>query len=405
MRIQRFIKGESVKSILFWLPIFLLLLLAGARPEIGLYIIVGGITVSVYLLFLLIDNKRVNLPKGFPVYSLFLLLFLLSLFWSHDWGKSLGHLLNFTAGGVFWVVAYNQKNRFEKGFNQTILFLGIVFGAFAIANRLFGFIPFGRSISSLVLPYTGNHHHIGDFWAVVLTVVIYYVFVNRRKVFALLFIPGIYLLALSLSRSAYLALAVGIFYIFYRKGWVEKYKKILAVSVLVLLVLLVFAGTKKTILVSRPYFIQSLLGLVKYPFGVGVGNFKVISLACTKCKEWGFGSFSSNVHNIALEMLSGMGILGFSFVTWLYVVVKDVLDRSTPKNLIYAVVFLVLLANFLFDSTYYSSTMLWLFFLSLGIAQKEKEKVPVSKYVLLLLPAFLITVSILVRFGVFRISL
>jgi uncharacterized membrane protein AbrB (regulator of aidB expression) len=68
-------------------------------------------------------------------------------------------------------------------------------------------------------------------------------------------------------------------------------------------------------------------------------------------------------------MISGMGILGLIFAAWLVYVTWDII--KSPKNFLYGAIFLVIAVNFMFDTTYYIPTMLWLWFASLGVAQTE----------------------------------
>jgi hypothetical protein len=103
-----------------------------------------------------------------------------------------------------------------------------------------------------------------------------------------------------------------------------------------------------------------------------MGNFREISKDPGN-HILGFWGFSSVAHNIALEVLSGLGILGFVFVYWLYKVLSDLWSDKSKKNILYKSVFFALTVNFLFDSTYFIPTMLWLWFTTLGLSLQVLE--------------------------------
>jgi hypothetical protein len=174
------------------------------------------------------------------------------------------------------------------------------------------------------------------------------------------------------SRSSYVALAVGVIYLFQRHSLASKYRNIMAGFLVLAAVLFVLTGAFKTTLFIRPYYVQALVGLVHHPLGVGVGNFGFIS---TDPENWllGLSGPSQVVSNIVLEMISGIGILGISFALWFFRILLVLWMRVEPKSLVYHAVFFVLAANFFFHVTYFVPAMLWLWFMSLGIAQGENS--------------------------------
>jgi len=163
----------------FWkLKVFLisaLLFIGGLGYERSFVIAIGGVVSVLLLAFVGLKKGKILLPKGFLVYSLFLLFFGASLFWSLNWQKSFGYLTLFASGGMFWVVFFNLKDEIGEGIGSAVLFSGILFGALVLAYKYFGLTPSGGAAFSLVFPATDNHHHIGDFWAIVLVFVIYFV--------------------------------------------------------------------------------------------------------------------------------------------------------------------------------------------------------------------------------------
>jgi len=348
------------------------LLIAGFGVEI-FYVNLSGVLLTLLLLGIIWKKKRkLKLPKGAFLYLLFLLIFEISLF-LHDENRGLGfsYFLLYLAGGGFWLLGYNLKKEIYKYFDKVIVGLGIIFaGLYFVFNYI---IPNPKvKALSLFLPYTRfmNHNNIGDLWAVVLIVVIFYLIKNLKNAwYWLLMVLGIFLLYKSQSRSAYVALIVGVLYLFNSKDWVEKYKKIFYGLVIIGIVLFLITGVQKSTLFQRPYYIQSIAGLIDNPMGVGIGNFGTISNN-EKYHIWGLGDFSLWVHNIVLEILSGLGIWGGVFVVWLVKISKEVWEKKDKKTLIYRAVFFCLLTNMMFHSTYFLPTMLWMWMVSLGISQK-----------------------------------
>jgi O-antigen ligase len=111
------------------------------------------------------------------------------------------------------------------------------------------------------------------------------------------------------------------------------------------------------------------VGFVHNPFGIGVGNFTTISGSSTTNQLLNMRGFSGLTHNIALEFLVGMGVLGLTFVAWLAQVLKSVWKNKEQKNLLFQAIFITLGVNFLFDYTYTIPAMLWLWFMTLGLGQ------------------------------------
>lgn len=333
-----------------------------------------GVLVGILMLILVALWKgRVKFPKGFLLYILFLLLLGANLIWSKDTKATFEYLVLFTGGGFFWLTFYNLKREFAPYLDKLIVILGVVFAGLFIVNHYFG----AQQVRpwSLYLPYTAyfNHNNIGDFWAVVLTVVGYQIIKHKRRWYWLLVALGAYLLFMSQSRAAYVALAAGIIYLSKGKGWAAKYKKILALFIFLAAGLFILVGASKLTLLSRPYFVQAIAGFVHNPFGVGVGNFGIIS-SDPENHIWGLSHFSTIAHNIVLEIISGMGILGIVFVAWLFRIAENLWEEKSPKALVYRAIFFALLTNFLFHSTYFIPAMLWLWFMSLGLSQNRVRR-------------------------------
>jgi hypothetical protein len=171
---------------------------------------------------------------------------------------------------------------------------------------------------------------------------------------------------MSQSRTALIAVGVAGVYLFSQYGLVKKYKQWLIRVLVVIIGMFLFIGTQKSILSSRPYYIQSIVGLIHHPLGVGLGNFREISLNPAN-QVWGLSDFSTNAHSVVFEIMSGMGWLGLVFLVWLVKIGKRVVSNRSREGLVYRAVWLAMLINMLFFSSYFIPAMLWLWFLFLGL--------------------------------------
>jgi O-antigen ligase len=366
-----FNKKNFWKFILVLVGALLVLGGLGIETDIVQYV---GVAVGILLLVLsVVWRKKIELPPGSLLYIIFLALMLLSMTWSKDRQASFEYLVLFSGGGLFWAAFYNLKKEFEGGFDKLVIILGLIFGIlFIVSSLLGGDLISGKSLYLHTSVYK-NHNHLGDLWAVVVLISGYYLIKTRKRLYWPIISLGICFLAISLSRAAYVALAAGLIYLFVKQNWLIKHKKALKLFALVFVGLFVFAGAQKITLFSRPYFVQGIVGFLRNPLGVGMGNFSIISSDLAN-HLWGMDAFSSIAHNIVLEILTGMGVFGFTFLAWLVIVLKDVWRNNKTKNIIYQALFVALGVNFFFDTTYFIPTMLWLWFASLGLAQLRKEK-------------------------------
>jgi hypothetical protein len=351
---------------------------------LGLYLhearIAGAVVSGVFLLALLLSGRKIVIPKGFVLFFIFLLLLGVNTLWSQGKLATLEYLITFTGGGALWLVFYQLADKFKESFPRLILILGVIFGASLIINLVsLPQVPIRAWTLYLPATLTRNHNHLGDLWAIVLVLLVYWQLIRPRWWYWVLAAAGVYFLGVSLSRSAYLALAIGSIFIFYKLKQRKIPPKYFIGLVVLVTGLFLYAAAFKTTLLSRPYFEQVIYGITKWPLGVGVGNFGTISL--NPQSPWWSGPrpgiVSSAAHNIVLEMVAGQGVLSFIFVGWLVYVLIDILRKS--KQVLFSAVFLAITANFMFDTTYYIPTMLWLWFASLGVAQARHKHNEIAK--------------------------
>lgn len=326
------------------------------------------------LVFAWYRNRKIEFPKSIIIYSIFLLFFLFQSFsLSVDSKKSLEYLVLFLTGGLFWLIFYNVRKEKSIQLDKIIILLGIIFGGLAAHTRYLGLETIKNW--SLYTPSSvfRNHNHIGDLWALVFLVIIYHLLKSPKKIILWPLIPlGFYFLLISQSRAALLSLAAGIAYLAINHGWVKKFKRLLLLFTIFMALVFLYFGSQKSVLLSRPYYAQAVLGFIHSPQGVGVGNFGALS-SNPENHILGLSGFSYFAHNLILEILTGLGILGFTFVYWLYKVFFDLMKMRNGPGVLYVALFLALFTNFLLDITYTIPTMLWLWFMLLGLAQTPQE--------------------------------
>lgn len=366
-------KSILVTGILFLFAI--LLFLGGLGIEVELVQYFGLAVGMVFLFATFIIEGKLKSPPGLSVYSVFILLFAVSILWSVDRVKTLEVLSLFLSGGIFWMVFYNLN--LEESFlsvEKILLGLGVIFGALFVYYNFF--VNAEVRWRSLFLPYSSgpNHNNIGDFWAVVFLVVSYALLKNYEKViYWILLAVGVYFLVASQSRSALVALFVGFTYLTKDKLEKKKYRHLVGPLVVIVVGLFLYLGLGKTTIFTRPYYFQAIAGLFRNPFGVGIGNFFEIS----KDEAYhllGFSGQSVVVHNIVLEVLAGMGVFGLTFGYWFFEKISEVWNKRGKTSLLYGACFLALASNFFLHSSYFNPTMFWFWFVFLGLFQKNLSR-------------------------------
>lgn len=354
-----------------YLSLFILVLLfvLGGLGFNGDFVVNAGILSGLFLLlYAYFQRGKIEFPKGFLWYFLFFTILLISISWSVSPGSSFIYIPLFFSAALFWLATFNLQKELSGQFYKVVLLVGLVFAGLFFFKYFSGTL--GLSENSLYLNFTGNHNHIGDYWAVLLVCSLYFALKKKRWPWAFV-LPGGYLLYYSLSRSAYIALLVGALYLFFKGGWYQKTKRLFWTLSGLILLLFIFAGTIKPTFQERPYFIQGIVGFIKNPLGIGVNNFITISSNVDN-QLFGAKLVSYYSHNLLLEFLDGIGIFALAFILFLIQSGKEMF-KARGESLLYWAMFVTLLTNFMFDTTYIIPTMLWLMFASLGFAQREKE--------------------------------
>ncbi len=359
-----------------YISIFALLLLGGIFGQNLWFIWISTVILAFFVLLLAKKPNNFDLPKTFKTYFLFLIIFLASLFWSKDFLISLRTFMLFLSGGFIYLIFFNLIPKKKGEFFYLLVFsLGLFFGSVLIFKQLNHSLQVdtGGGLMGLAGGYK-NHHHIGDLWSVILLMAVYKIFngaKNKALFWILAFIPGVYFLEFSRSRSGLFSLLAGLIYLFSSQAAGKKQKVLTYLLLTVILILFLLFASEKSLLFSRIYYIESIIGFFKFPLGVGVGNFGFISNVVGSWFSIA-SAYSSVTHNIILEFLTGMGVFAVTFIYWLWKEVKFIFFGSVGGPIsVYSLVFVILLVNFLFDYTYFIPTFLWMFFISLGFVHKK----------------------------------
>lgn len=359
----------KAKKLLVFL--FLALLFLGGTGFENLLVGILGVALGTVLLLLnhFVFQKTV-FPKGFSLYLLFLLFLVFSEFYRGNLVFGLKYLLLFVGGGLFWVSFFNLKSFISKKFHYSVVILGILFALVAFYYSVSG--QTWASPWGLIGPYSKLHHHLGDYWVLVVIAAFWFMRKGIRLWHIGLLILSALILFFSLSRSAYTALLGGGAFLLFKSQAFKDKRKILISSLVFLIVVLFFGYTEflKPALFSRPYYIQGVLGFFNNPLGVGMGNFRKISLD-PAYHIWVMTGYSSVAHNIFLEVLVGTGVFAIPFFLWFYQALKDVFKVKSKLETFYSASFLALTINFFFDSTYLIPTMIFLWFILLALVQKR----------------------------------
>ncbi len=360
-----------------YISIFTLLLLGGIFGQNPWFIWLSTIILAFFVLVLTRKLNNFGIPQTFKAYFLFLIIFLASLFWSKDFLISLRTFMLFLSGGFIYLIFFNLiPRKKEELFYLLVFSLGLFFGSVLIFKQLNHNLQVDTAggLMGLAGSYK-NHHHIGDLWSVIVLMAVYRIFNTKNSkviLWVMAFVPGIYFLEFSRSRSALFSLLAGLICLFSSQAANKINKTVIYVLSVVMLILVLFFAREKSLLFSRIYYIESIIGFFKYPLGVGVGNFGFIS---DKVGSWLSTTlpYSSVTHNIIFEFLTGMGVFAVTFIYWLWKEVKFIFTRPASGSSIsvYSLVFIVLTVNFLFDYTYFIPTFLWMSFISLGFTHKK----------------------------------
>ncbi len=357
---------------LLYTATFISLFISGVSRESAIVsITVALVAVLVGFIAVIKEKGSITAPKNFWGMALFSIIINIYLFFIRADTNPFVFPFTFTLGILFWLLFYNLKKSGQI-LQYLILTLVLLYSGFYAITKIFNIdlVKFAQLFFAEGL--MSRHYHIGDLWALVL------VFLLTKKLGKfdlktwLLIDVGFLFLVLANARSAYLSLIAGFLYFLTRRLEHGEYKKLIPSIIIGLVTLLfIFSSVSKTTLFSRPYFAQSVESFFKYPLGVGLGNFKQISLEYYG-QSGDASQFSLYTHNIFLEALSGVGVFSILFLYFIYTTTKEVITEQ-KRNLVWGAVYLAITANFMFDTTYTIPGLVWIWFMTLGVFQSKES--------------------------------
>lgn len=357
---------KRVKNHVLWGSLGLILCLGSLGVANSWILAVQGIGIILASIIMIKAKRKTSFPPGVFFFLVFLGVLVREALTRSSIQAGFETLFLFAGGFLLWVIGHNFASDLKERFSTLLVWLGVVMSVmFAVWHLSGGEVVLPKSLYTASSAFR-NHNHLGDLWAVVLLIPLYQL-IRKPNLGALaLTVLGGTLIGLSLSRSAVVSAVFGVGFLFAFGGTTNKKKPIFLLAVGVLLLVFVMTSMEKTTFSSRPYFSQAVAGLQRYPWGVGIGNFKIASF------NFEPETFSYSAHNLFLETLTELGWPGVTLVFWAVYSLARLLT-TTKEGLIYRAIFLSLLVNFFFDSTYKIPTMIWILFLSLGLGNGKRN--------------------------------
>jgi hypothetical protein len=361
---------------MFWFVNFLFfsLLFLGSWGWQGQAVEIPLVLMSVFLLvvWLVAKQKVPQIPQTYYLYGLVLALMTISLWWSIDPEQGAWWLMLYASGGLIWLIGHGFKEKLEQWLAPGLVWLTVGLGLLWLVTEVGGrnFLGFGSQSLIIWGSAFHNHNHLGDVAALALLVIVRWLLNGKSKWWLVLGFGFSGLVWMSLSRSAYLSLMVGLWFLGKQVANLKARRHLLHALYVLIALGFVIASMEKGIVRNRDYWIQAIVGVVAKPLGVGMGNFETFSRG-QEYQVMGLDGFSFVTHNIGLEFMSGLGVFSLIFISWLVVVARQVLNQQQK---LMAILWMALTINFVFDSTYQIPTMVWLWFLFLaGVLGSEEH--------------------------------
>lgn len=356
---------------------FLAIFMSGInRDTVTLSIICSIPAICIGLIAVLKEKGKISIPTNFLTLAFFVVILQIYLFFVKDKINPFYYAEIFSVSLGYWLVFYNLKQG-DRILRSLLIYLTLTYSLFYLATKVFEIDIVKISELYFIDGLASRHYHIGDLWAFALILIIGESWGNFNLKTWLLLDLGFLFLVLSNARSAYLSLIIGFIYFIAKKYGASHLKKVIPfVFIVIITLLFIFSSVSKTTIFSRPYFLQSLESFSKYPFGIGIGNFKQIGIEYYE-KTGDASKFSLYTHDIFLEALSGVGIFSLIFLKFLYSSALDIL-REKKRNLVWGAIIIAILINFMFDTTYTIPGLIWILFMALGVFQSNEKSVGFS---------------------------
>jgi len=374
-KIYNILKANFNFSHLFYSLLFSSFFLFGGFEQHNMsffiYIIIFSL---IFIISTFFSKNNIKIPSGFLIYIFFLVTLAIHTIISPRLDVNAKNVFLYLIGGLVWLVFFNLHKP-QKTLSLILILVGLLFIGVFFYQKIIG-INTNATTFGLDNYAFGTHIYLADLWSVIIIIPIYNLFHrDKRTIYnTILLVIGLTIIAASYSRSALFSLIGVIFYLsenIYISTIPKSIKLLRIIIYLIILFILIVFSMQKSLLNSRPYFRQALIGFTKYPLGVGVGNFYKISQD-TSNSFISSADTSFLVHNIVLEFLSGMGIFSITFILWLFYEINTIFKNVAKNNLLARCIFIAITINFMFNSVYAIPTMLWLWFAALGSTQTEQ---------------------------------
>lgn len=363
-------------SILFALSI---LTSAISRDTAFLSLIISFIPIGIGSVILFKSKNTLKVPSYFPLMLVFAAILYVYVIFLPEKAQPLYYAILFTQAIVYWLIFYNMRNGFQI-VERVLIFISILYTCVYLLATIFNInlISLGGLIYTDFSPT--RHFYLGDLWSFTLAIYIcslllrakaaingtYKKFVEPSLIIGL----GAYSIIISGSRTAVLALAVGVGYFLIKRHQVGR---LAYASVAILTTLFLIFSFGKTTLFDRPYFSQSLQAFPKHLFGVGMGNFGIIEQTYRLSGVLP-SQLSFYTHNIYLESLSGVGIFSVLFLTFIILLIRDVLNAKEAST-IWGALIIAMFVDFMIDTFYTVPGIIWMFFAAIAIFQYSSESI------------------------------
>jgi hypothetical protein len=341
----------------------------GIGRDYTIALLIGSFVAVTFLLFCPLTKT----PYGWKLYTLGLIVWLTQIIWLGN-DKLYHYWMLFFTGGLWWWVGNSYKQHIRALLPAYILFLGLFFGLFAfmyLHEVIPIYIPGGYGLG-YYFTEAQVHHPVGNLMALVVIVLASQSVQHKRWFIKVGMLISLGLIMWSLSRAAVVSLLIGMLLMFSNLKSKRQVRLLLLGAGIAILLM----GLFKPIIHTRQYWIQSLISLAYYPLGVGVGNFGKIS-SDERVHLFGFEGYSMTPFNIVLEWWSGLGIFSLIFIIWVFRMSKRLLRHTFWRD--EGVVSMALLAalsvQFMLSYSYFIPTLLWLWFVLLGLASPREIQV------------------------------
>ena len=306
--------NKRLMAVFFYFALSLLLVAEGFGLK-SVWLIFSFVVLSTMGILSVLGNvTAVYLPKRVTIIAIIFLIYgFFVVFFAVDIQLSFESLLRGIYVFVLLAVCYQYRVVLKQYFS-VFLWTGsciLIFWSFIINHfslfktQLWWLMP--QSGTNLVFPNFNQHNHLGD-W-LVLPILYILTSINNKKNkgrFILFLIILIYLLIGAQSRSAYLALSCGTFFILMLNIYKRLWLKILFVGLIIISFILILSVQRDFFLSNRTQYFSDAIWAVQHSpfFGLGFDNYQYASIKQTINEP--FTSTNVTVNLCAKDLTDGV---------------------------------------------------------------------------------------------------